>query len=337
MSDFTLPLHRKLRGCIRLLPLLALVGAPVGLWSGLASAEESPEEKSPDLPLQVHVPVPPYEYLVERIGGDLVEAHAIAGEGKDCHSYTPTPQQLAEILAADMLFTGELAFEGNFFVAGGDGSDGPEVLNLLDGLDLLDGSCEICEQEAVAITEAREKGLDEEAISAKYTHSHEEGELQDPHVWLSPKYYAKQGERIASLLKARLPAERRREIDARLASFRKEMAELDAELAEALAPRRGERFYVYHGAFAYFARDYGMEQVAIEINYRGPTPKQLEGIANRAREDRVRLVLAQPQFDQHSSAALAELIGGEVVPLDPLARDVPANLRQLGAVLQAGE
>ena len=43
--------------------------------------------------LRVFVPVLPYEYLFERIGGDRIEVSAIVQEGGDCHNYSPSPRQ----------------------------------------------------------------------------------------------------------------------------------------------------------------------------------------------------------------------------------------------------
>jgi zinc transport system substrate-binding protein len=269
--------------------------------------------------LRVFVPVLPYEYLFERIGGDRIEVSAIVQEGGDCHNYSPSPRQVADISRSNLLFSGGLSFEANFYVAVGDGENGPKEFDLLEGLELLEGTCGEC---ASAAAEGKEAHAHE--------HEHEE---KDAHVWLSPRVLLHQADRVAVILKQHLPADAAPAIDANLASLKTELTALNEELKTLLAPKKGRAFYVYHGAFAYFAQDYGLVQKAIEIGNRKPSPKQVAAIAKQAKEEGVTTVFVQPQFDQSSAASLAETIGGKVQTLDPLEKDVIANLRAIAKTI----
>jgi zinc transport system substrate-binding protein len=270
--------------------------------------------------LRVYVPVLPYEYLLQRLGGDWIEAKAIVDEGGDPHNYSPSPRQVADIARSNLLFSGGLTFEANFYIAVGDGGHGPKEVNLLEGLELLEGSCAEC-------AEAADGGKE-------HAHEHEHEE-KDAHVWLSPRVLRHQATRAAAVLKENLPAKAAPGIDANLAALNAELDAVDAELKTLLAPKKGRSFFVFHGAFAYFALDYGLVQEAIEIGNRRPTPKQLAGIAKQAEEEGVTTIFVQPQFDQSSAEALAESIGGKVQPLDPLEKDVIANLRAIGKAIAA--
>lgn len=272
----------------------------------ISSAEETP---------LVIVPVAPYEYLFEKVGGDHIEVRSLVGEGDDAHSYNPTPKQVAEMTTATLLCSGELGFESNYFVKVGDGKDAPLPVDLLEGLDLLEGHCD---------HPSHKDGADPDEH-----HDHDHEALNDPHIWLSPKILSNRADFVAGVLKKILPPEASPEIETNAAAFKQELAEVDVELSQSLAPLKGKRFYVYHGAFAYFARDYGLEQVAIELGNRKPTPKQLAGIVEKATEDGIQLVFVQPQFDQSSAKALAEAIDGKVATLDPLKKDVISNLRMI--------
>ena len=55
----------------------------------------------------------------------------------------------------------------------------------------------------------------------------------------------------------------------------------------------------------------------------------------QAKKDGVKLVLVQPQFDTHSAEAIAEGIGGVVVPVNPMGDDVFATLRLLAEKIRA--
>lgn len=287
--------------------LLAFACA-VAFWT--VQSEAAPETKF-EKPL-VYVPVLPYEFLIERLAGEWVDVVAIVREGDDCHSYSPTPKQVARMSKANLLFSGELGFESNFFIASGDGTSAPRHVNLLEGLDLLEGSCSEC------LSSGEEGG---------HEHSHED--LKDPHVWLSPSMLKKQAANIVPVLKEFLPEEGDMALDQNLAAFTKEADELEVEIREAMAPLKGSKFYVYHGAFAYFAKDFGLEQVAIETGNRQATPSIIADLAKKAQADEVKLVFVQPQFDQTSSRALADAIDGEIVMLDPLQEDVFEGLRKI--------
>ena len=123
-------------------------------------------------------------------------------------------------------------------------------------------------------------------------------------------------------------------INKNLIKFKEELTAVHNEISELLKPLSGQKFYVYHSAFAYFAQDYSLEQVAIEIGNRSPTPKQLAKIANQAKTDGAKVIFVQPQFDQTSAAALAESINGKVFSIDPLEKDIVANLRDIASAIK---
>lgn len=286
----------------------------------------------------VYVPVLPYEWLFERVGGDWIEVETIVGEGDDSHDYSPTPRQIARIAKANLIFSADLGFEGNFFVKLGDGVDAPKEISLLEGLDLLDGSCGECahghgEEAAAEGGEAVAAGGEATEKHDEH-HDHDHAELKDPHVWLSPKMLMQLADRAASVLKEFTDPAAAADIDANVAALKAELTALHDELTKALEPMKGETFYVYHGAFAYFAQAYGLEQKAIEVTGRRPSPKQLAGIAGQAKEDGVKVIFVQPQFDQSSAVSLAETIGGTVQELDPLEKDVIGNLRAIASALR---
>lgn len=327
-------------------PILSILFLLVAIVTPLEAKKEKP---------LIYVPVLPYEWLFERIGGEWIEVRSIVGEGDDCHDYSPSPKQLTQLARANLIFSGDLGFEGNFFVKVGDGISAPKEISLLEGLDLLEGSCEICnlgshgkkeghgkheEHEHAEHEHAEHKEEHEHAEHSEHesdehaAHDHDHEELKDPHVWLSPKLLSQQATRIAGILKEHTADEANSAIDKNLAALLVDLKAIDEELKDALAPIKGETFYVYHGAFAYFADAYGLTQKAIETTGRRPSPKQIGQLAEQAKEDGVKLIFVQPQFDQSSAMSLAKTIGGDVAELDPLDKDVLTNLRQIASVIR---
>ena len=75
----------------------------------------------------------------------------------------------------------------------------------------------------------------------------------------------------------------------------------------------------------------------MEIEGKRPTARQLARLIERAKAANVKVIFVQPQFSEKSAAAVAEAIGGVVIPMDPLARDYLANLRKMGSRGSWGE
>jgi zinc transport system substrate-binding protein len=83
---------------------------------------------------------------------------------------------------------------------------------------------------------------------------------------------------------------------------------------------------VFHPAFGYFTDYYGLNQIAVEMEGKSPGPKQIESIINQARKSDIRVIFVQPRFDPKSAETIASVIGGKVVTIDPLERNILQNL-----------
>jgi zinc transport system substrate-binding protein len=85
---------------------------------------------------------------------------------------------------------------------------------------------------------------------------------------------------------------------------------------------------VFHPSWGYFADDYGLRQLAIEVDGKVPSDAEISRLQRRARELGITVVYVQPQIAGQALHAVADSIGARVETLDPLAPDVIANLRQ---------
>ena len=64
-----------------------------------------------------------------------------------------------------------------------------------------------------------------------------------------------------------------------------------------------------------------MKQMAVQIEGKSPKGRELTRFVESARRNNVRVVFVQPQFDSSAARKIARMIGGAVVPLNPLAED----------------
>jgi zinc transport system substrate-binding protein len=266
------------------------------LVAPVASGCDADGREGAALPV-VAVSVPPQAYFVERLAGDSVRVEVMLPPGGNPHVHEPTFQQvraLAEAAVYVKVGHPKFAFEGAWL---------DRLLADNRGLRVVDCSAGI------------DAGVD------------------DPHVWLSPRLVRAMLPRIAAAIAGAVPG-RAADVDDRLATLLAEVDRLDAEIREQLSGLSSRRFYVMHAALGHFARDYGLQQVAVESGSREPDPRQLAELVARAKQDRVRVLFGQPQFAPRHAQVIAAEIGARLVDVDPLARDWVTNLRTLTAALR---
>ena len=153
---------------------------------------------------------------------------------------------------------------------------------------------------------------------------HSELGSADPHIWLSPRLVKQQAQNVLNALVEADPAHKE-QYRSNMAEFSAELDSLDARIRSALAPYRGRTVFVFHPAFGYFMAEYALVQQAVERGGRSPTPKELSRLIAKARAENAAAIFVQPQFDTRSAEVVADAIGGAVVAIDPLARDLLKN------------
>ncbi len=278
-------------------------------------------------PLRVVVAIEPQAFLVERIGGDRVQVQTLIQSGQDPHTFQISPRQVQSIAKADLLFTSRTPFEERLTEKIAQAYPNLKIEDMAAGI-LRKWSDEHEHADGGTATHP-------DSVAPVSTDSGSSGTLTatDPHIWLSPRFLQVQAEKTASILSESDPSQKTF-YAGNLQAFLKDLNAVHQRIAQHLAPYRGRSFYVYHPAFGCFAQDYGLVQKAVEIEGKAPTARQLSQLVEQARADRVRVLFSEEQFNQRSPGILAEAIGAQVKPLNPLARDVLKNLDTIAQNLE---
>ncbi|MFW5806377.1 MAG: metal ABC transporter solute-binding protein, Zn/Mn family [Spirochaetota bacterium] len=299
--------------------LLIAVMAPVTVVSvhGGGEAEQptpTDDQASAERPLRVFVSVQPQKFFVDRIAGGEAQVSVVVPPGRSPSTYEPTTREVARLSEADVYFRVRVPFEDGFL---------PRVERGMEGLPIVDTTRNI-----------EFRHLDEHGEQEHDPGHDEEGEL-DPHVWLGPREARTMAATIRDTL-SELRPERAAFYEENYRELTAEIDELDARLAKELAPIEGRTLFVFHPAFGYFARTYGLRQEAIETGGREPSAAELERIIERAQEEEVRVIFVQPQFARSAADRAAEAIDGAVVSIDPLAEDWLANMERIAERIREG-
>ena len=262
----------------------------------LTGCERAPERPDDPRPL-VLVSVAPYGYFVESLAGDAARTRSLLPPGASPTTFEPDLDALRAIEQASLLVeVGHPHF--------------PFERAWLDGL-LRD------RPDLRRVNATRAAGTF--AADA------------DPHLWLSPRA-------AAALVRALTPElgrllEDPSGVTARSHALLEEIAALDAELGDQLAPVRGGRFLVLHPAWGHFAQHYGLEQVAVERHGKLPGPHQLATLIDEARDAGHQSIIVVPQTDPQRAQGVADALGARVVALDPLAPNWPSSMRDIARSL----
>lgn len=276
--------------------------AAAGLFALLVLLSPLPGQAA----LEAVVSVSPLQTFVERVGGARVTASVLVQPGQSPATYDPTPQQLAGLEGADVLFRIGVPFERSWI---------GRIKSAMPGLTVVDLS------EGLALRRLEGHAHDDPP-------GEDDAEPLDPHIWTSPPLAVEITRRIAEAL-ARLDPGSAGFYRGNAASFITELQRLDRDIRATLAGEPGRAFLVYHPAWGYFADTYGLRQVAIEAAGREPGPRQLARTIERARTAGVAVIFVQPQFSRANADAVARAIGARVVTADPLSPDYLDNMRRV--------
>lgn len=270
--------------------------------------------------IPVVVSIPPQAMFAKRIGGEHVAVQILVQPGQSPHTFEPTPRQMTDLSKARVYLTIGVPFEERLL---------ERIEGNLPGLRIVDTAAGI-RKRVMAEDHHHGDGDGRDGAESENEHEpeHEGGAKPDPHVWLSPECMRTIARNTAAGLVQSDPSHKA-DYEQNLEALLRDVDAVDAEVGKVLAPCRGQSLYVFHPAFGYLADAYGLEQVAVEVEGKSPGPKRLADLIRSARADGVKIIFVQPQFDRKSAQAVAESIGGAVVPLDPLAEDVLVNLTSM--------
>ena len=253
----------------------------------------------------LYVSILPLRSLVQGIVGDDFDIEVLVPPGASPETFEPTPRQFVGLNKARMVFNvGLIDFETMLLAKI---EDQAKVVNLSRGIELIAGTCS----------------------HGSHGHTHTHG--IDPHVWTSPRALQKMAENAYEAIREAYPDSVKYETNYRL--LQQELKALDERTAARIAASDVEYFIIYHPALTYYARDYGLRQIAIEADGKEPSAKQLTQLIRQAREDGVRRILDQSQFPASAVEVIARDIDAEYAEVDPLREDVIANIEEITGII----
>jgi len=258
------------------------------------------KENSDDGKIGVAVSIGPEVEFVKAVGGDKVKVALMVPSGSDPHTYEPLPSQLAQVSNAKMYAEvgTPVEFETNYMDKIKSANPDMLIVNSSNGIQLMPNTAE---NEASTI---------------------------DPHVWTDPKNAKIMVENIYNGLVQVDPSDE--------AYFKKnrdkylqQLDELDKNTTEILKGKHSTPILIFHPAFSYYCKDYNLTMVAAMVNDEEPSPQRIAMLVNTAKQNNIKTVFTEPQYDSKYMQSVASQTGSQVLYVNDLDENYIQNMENV--------
>jgi len=256
--------------------------------------------------LTISVSILPQKYLIDRLTDSTIAVNVMVPPGTSPEMYEPSPVQMKEVSTSAVYFAvGPLEFESTILPKIKELNPNILFVDLSKGINLIEG------------------------------HNHREimGEDEhhtcyDPHIWTSSLEFKLMA--IGTCIElCELFPDKKQKFEGNLVKLESDFNKLDSLMKMVVESATTKKFLIYHPALSYFARDYGLTQIAIEADGKNPSANQLTELVKVAKSENLKYVFIQSQFDSRNAEILAKEIDGEVLSIDPLGYDWLGNMYDL--------
>lgn len=232
--------------------------------------------------VNIMVSVYPLKEFADKIAGDKAEVSCMVPDNMEPHDYEPKTKDFEALIKSDAFIYNGLGLE-----------------TWVDQVKSVIGDKELRIVDSSEGVEVRK-----------------EGEVIDPHSWLSLKEAEKQAENIKDTL-VEIDEDNKVYYEENYDAFVGELESLYNEYKEKFDNLSTKDFVTGHAAFGYLCRDFGLQQKSVENLFAEgePTPKQLEQLVTFCKENNIKTVFSESLASPKVSETLAKEVGAEVVPI----------------------
>lgn len=257
----------------------------------------------------ITVTIPAQQWLLEQIVGDRYNVQSLLSPGSNPETFEPSMQQLVGLQKS-----------AAFFKIGMPGFEEAVTKNIADNfpsLPIVDCSVSIEKLTGTHTHEHEHEG-----------HHHHEADEADPHVWTSLR-----NARImaANMLKQmqQIDPEGAEVYKANFSKLDAHLKALDDSIAGVLKPHAGQSFAVWHPSLAYFARDYNLKQLSMEMAGKEASAASMRENIDKASAGRPLVFFLQKEYDSRQGATLARELKLPVAEIAVMDADIMAQARKI--------
>ncbi len=263
------------------------LAATVAIAILTAACGAGSSSRAPGAPVNVVTTTTVFADLVKNVGGDYVSVTSLVGKNGDVHTFEPKPADVQIVAGANLL--------------------------VMNGLGLDDWLEKTITNAAATGTPLIKLGPGATGVALL---PGEQPGTQNPHLFMNVKYTELYVGEIATALKAG-DAAHATQYDAQAAAYKQRLETLDASVRARIAtiPEANRKLVVFHDAFPYFAREYGITIVGVAVEAPGQDPSAgyTAQLITAIKAAGVKAIFSESQFPAKLVEQLAAETGAKVI------------------------
>ena len=248
--------------------------------------------------VNVVVSILPQVSITKAIGQDKVNVEVMVKPGNSPHTYEPKPSQMKAITSADLYFSIDVEFEKSWL---------PKFINQNKIMQVIN------------ISQGVEKYKIHNTI--------------DPHIWTTPQNI----KILATNIYKSLVEFDSKNKDYYRSNYEKLLLKIEntdikiKNILSSIPPKT--KFMVFHPSWGYFAKQYNLIQLPIEIDGKSPKPRELIYIIKKAKKENIKAIFTAPEFSLKASNQIAKELNIKVIQVSPLNPKWSKNLINLAIAI----
>ncbi|CAI0773076.1 High-affinity zinc uptake system protein znuA precursor [Serratia rubidaea] len=269
----------------------------------------------------------PLGFIASAIADGVTETEVLLPNGASPHDFALRPSDLRRLRSADLVVW-----------------VGPDLEAFLSKpLQPIDAQKQLSVAALPAVKPLLQKdaegGHDHEGHGDEHQHEHDHGHHHgeyNMHLWLSPEMAKVTAIAIHDRLLELMP-QNKDKLDANLRQFENLLTQTDKNVGKMLTPVQGKGYFVFHDAYGYFEKHYGLSPLGhFTVNPEiQPGAQRLHQIRTQLVEQKAVCVFAEPQFRPAVINAVAKGTKVRSGTLDPLGSGIALGKDSYGNFLTA--
>lgn len=251
--------------------------------------------------------IEPVSFIVREITGNDFTITTLLPPGVSPETYEPTPKQIIDAANAEIFFTIDLLdFEKVVAAKIIDNTD-VNVVRLSMDVPLRYGE-HMCQKE----------------------HDHDHNGV-DPHIWTSIDCLKIMAENAYESIHSMYPDSIKYMNN--YINLIEKLDFADYTINAKIQQSDIKYFLIYHPSLSYYADDYNIQQVALEVDGKEPSADRIKSVIAQAKQDSIKVILYQQNLSSSVVKTVAEDIGAQAIAFDPLEGDVIENLLRITDII----
>lgn len=242
----------------------------------------------------IAVSVEPQRAWLENIVGDRYKIVTVLPNGVNLETYEPSMQTRKDLDEADVYFMiGTLLVESNLKMSS---KDTARFVNTSTGVQHIYGTHNGCPDHRSFLPSENDM-------------------TPDPHIWTSVPNARIMTKNMTEYLKS-IDPENAQVYQENFERYDAHLDSLNTEYKAALDTINSRSFMVWHPSLSYFARDYGLNQIAVGTESKETSMQSLKHVIDHAIGDHVKVFFHQQDYDSRQAGSINGSVGSRLVSIN---------------------